>query len=516
MTIIRPLAIVASIALFAPLTAGDTFVERANALYAQIPASQRSDRVLLPVIANLEPAPRGVDRPEAAALATTDGPAWSAAETWANGATQRASLDALARVASATDARRAMAFGLPYGVQGETIDLIAAGLYTELGDPPYIAGARHLYLNRLLDLQCLVHVEATRLANEGDVGGAVKVLVDWALFARQIASRETVQEMEWGMRAMTLGFERIRDVLYNDFVGERKVDTSALRAQMDRLNEDGPLGIDRLSLPRADVIGAEQLIAAVMQERGGVREGVLGQTLAKIASSSRPLQRFSEAARYQAVAAAHANWFDTTDRLTAVAEDARQRWTLNSFDIRLKQPSARALLDAQRFAVLAASLPDPAPLFDLRQRLRVESAGTRMAMAVVGYTVEFRTLPASLPSVRPFWVQRMEIDPFNPDRTPGARPPFEFFVPVRDTKAQFAANEVPRPHEMSIVTSEGNFFKSVPEDQFVLYSWGGNNSDDKARLVQNTTEVVLGADYLVWPPIMSLLREHLIATGQTP
>ena len=60
-----------------------------------------------------------------------------------------------------------MAFGQLYGVEGVDIEMIAAGLYTDLGDPPTLAGARIGYMPMLDRLAILVNVEATRLAAEG-------------------------------------------------------------------------------------------------------------------------------------------------------------------------------------------------------------------------------------------------------------------------------------------------------------------------------------------------------------
>jgi hypothetical protein len=87
-------------------------------------------------------------------------------------------------------------------------------------------------------------------------------------------------------------------------------------------------------------------------------------------------------------------------------------------------------------------------------------------------------------------------------------------VPIRDTRLQFGDRETPQPHDMNIVTPNANFSRRIGEDQFVLYSVGGNGGKDWARQIQNTAENAAGADYLIWPPIVSLQRQHLIERGQ--
>jgi hypothetical protein len=43
----------------------------------------------------------------------------------------------------------------------------------------------------------------------------------------------------------------------------------------------------------------------------------------------------------------------------------------------------------------------------------------------------------------------------------------------------------------------------------VIYSVGSDNANNVVANVQNTPVVVRGADYMVWPPVLSLYRQHL-------
>ena len=54
------------------------------------------------------------------------------------------------------------------------------------------------------------------------------------------------------------------------------------------------------------------------------------------------------------------------------------------------------------------------------------------------------------------------------------------------------------------------------EDQFVLYSVGRNGVDDNAAEVTDDASAAQTGDYLIWPPVLSLYRTHLIQTNQLP
>jgi len=173
------------------------FVGQANDLYSDIRPSNRSDRVLLPLLAEMEPPPGVVATPEQAMLFPDGAPGWDAVEAWTQAAPQQAVLEGLATVTADKDARRGMAFGQPYG-QAAGYEAISTGLYTDLGDPPLLAAAQHLYLPALDDMACLVHAEVTRRAGNGAPLDGATLLLDWIFFARQMADREMFDEARWG------------------------------------------------------------------------------------------------------------------------------------------------------------------------------------------------------------------------------------------------------------------------------------------------------------------------------
>ncbi len=503
--------------------AADEFVNRVNAPLAEIRPERRSDVIVLPAMAKMDKPPLGVDTPAKARLAPAGGAAWPAALEWANAEPQRAVIDAVHKVTQATDWRETMAFGQPYGLaelgaSPEQIALISARLYTDLGDPPLLAAARHLYLPVFEDATCLYHVEATRLLAEGRPADAANALVDWLFFARQIADREFKTEMDWALRTMIDVLERIRDVMYTDFRDGRRAAAGELVAIVKRLEEQrGPLGIDRILLPPADAEAARQLVAFVMQERGRVRPEVYAQTMSRLATTERPLRLFGESARWSGGATEHANWFDTTEHLTAVIAEFNDRWSRSWHDPVLREPPMYNLISRrhERWAVILESYPNMRPLFDQRQLLRVEAVGTRHALALLAFRVSSGGFPRDIAAARPHYIERIEADPFNPDRARGREPPLEFFVPMRDTAGRFGEREQVQPHTINVLSPDApNLAIRLRDDQFVLYSVGADGGRNWAEEVQNTIDAPSGRDYLIWPPVLSLVRQELVQTGQ--
>lgn len=506
--------------------AADEFVDRVNGLFADIRSSLRSDPIVLGAIADMEPPPASVDSLRDAMLLPAGASAWQEAESWASGAPQQAVLEAIGRVTESAAERRPMAFGQPYGLtelgsSPEQIALIQSGLYTDLGDPPLLAGARHLYLDDFDDVTSLVQVEATRRLAAGDPLGSLDVLTDWMLFARQIAGREFYAEKAWAFDTMTQTLERMRDVVYQDFRGDRDLTGADLRDTIQRLQDErGPLSIDRITLPRADFIATEQLIATVIQPRGNVRTELFASTMARLASNKRPLRLFGEAARWEQVAASHANWFDTSDALTAIRGDYEFRWPRDSTDPLLDRPFAVAryadnpvLGDAT--ATVTQTLPDMRNLFDKRFLLRVELVGTRQALGLVGFERENGSYPLDLSAIRPRFVVQIAPDPFAPPSGAGSARPLYFFVPIRDTRDRFSDRQTVPPHEITVLVADApNVSIRLRDDQFVLYSVGPDGSRQWADEVQNSIDAPPGRDYLLWPPVLSIVRDTLVQSGE--
>lgn len=503
----------------------DEFVDTVNAFFENIRQERRSDPIILGALANMDPPPPAIRDPEQAAMLPAGSSLWDGAAAWVTAEAQVAVLGAIHGVGQDPGEQRPMAFGQPYGLvelgsSPEQIALIQAGLYTDLGDPPLLSAAKHLYLDSFDDAACLVHIEATRLVSEGDPGAALTLLADWTGFARQIADREFHEEKAWAFDAMTLATRRMRDVVYADFRSERTLESGELMAVIDRIQDErGPLAIGRIELPRADFIGVDQLIATVMTERGRVRPEVFAPTMARLASTDRPLRLFGEAARWENVAQMHVDWFATRDALAALRNDYQFRWPRDRSDPLLAQPYVVENYGSSAFgdavAVVTRSLPDMRDLFTKRLVLRVENIGSRNSLGLVGFYYDTHSYPLDLSAIRPRYVRELEGDPFAPPLQGGRRPPLVFFVPIRDTRDRFSERQTTPPHEINILVPDApNVSIALRDDQFVLYSVGADGSRQWAEEVQNTPDAPPGRDYLLWPPVMSIVRESLVQSGQ--
>ncbi|MBL8762292.1 MAG: hypothetical protein JNL50_13425 [Phycisphaerae bacterium] len=512
------LLIAASLSLAAPAARADEFLDKLNASLADVKNPQRSDLVLLPLLAKVQPPPAKFAKLESLAAIYPGSPAMAELASWAGAPTQKAVLDAIASVTKEDDYRKAMAFAQPYGVEGVSVDMVAARLYTELGDPPSLAGAKFYYLDAIRTMELLAHADAVRRAGEGDTIGAVKLLCDWTFFCRQMADRRFYREVVWGYEAMIAAQERLRDIAYWDSRTKKALDQPAQRDQLAplvaRIDENkGYLEISRLRLPIGDRMASEQAVARVYQPRAGVDTSVFATTMSRMGSSEFPLRLFGETARWQAVAATQKNWFEINDQLPKLYVDWESRWRLDPFDKLMEKPFVYSSFDRAGFAVLDATAPDMSRLFTLRQQLQVELAGTRQALAIIGYSAAAKAFPPQLSSVRPQWVKALSVDAYNPSRARGAVPPFEYFVPVRDQKVD--ARGEAKPHEVKVFVSGGaNFDLKLREDQFLLYSTGRDGANNYAARVDNRPDAGTGTDYLIWPPVSSLYRQHLIDRGE--
>ena len=202
-----------------------------------------------------------------------------------------------------------------------------------------------------------------------------------------------------------------------------------------------------------------------------------------------------------------------SDEARKLADDYAKRWPLEWFHTLNSLPFERSKMDPVAFAVVAATVPDMSELFNLRQAVRTEMVGTRAALAIVGFNYSRKAFPPKLSSVAPEWMERLDIDPFNPTLANGNRPPLEDFVPLRDQPKDDKA-EV-KPYEISIVGDNGvNFSIKLRDDTCVIYSWGADNRRGWAEKVQNTVEKAPDVDYLIWPSVLSLYRQHLSEIGE--
>jgi hypothetical protein len=502
--------LLSAVLLLAAAARADTFVDQLNAAFERLREDQRSDLVLLPVLAAMDEPPAFLlQRADRAALLLTTSASWPAASTWAQAQPQRAVLEALARVTAEENPRRAMRFALPYGIAGVPTDLIRAGIHAELGDPPTIAAAQLGYLERFAWLRLLVDIETTRLQQTGDPVAAMELNLDLAGFARQIADRQLGREVLWAYDSMTEAMRRVRDTVYVDSRGSAQLTGDYLTAFVKRLDlKEGLFRIDRFTLPEGDRLAAMQLVERVFTPAGQPDPAVFPTTMAELASTRRPLRLFAEAGRWSQAIGNHAGANDTRQSIDGVFADWGTRWSANQFDPLQQSISLYRRLPTQDrgHEVILQAVPDLGRLQDMRRALEAEVVGTRVSLAVRANKVATGGVASSLAIVRPRYIDDLGADPFNPNRSSANVPELKFFVPERDTVRG-------RRHEMAVVPkARANFRISLSRDDVVIYALGGNQNDDRAQEVSDDPASRIG-DYLIWPPIVSLTRDYLAQTN---
>ncbi len=435
-------------------------LDELNRDYASVAQEDRADLVLLPTLASMDAPPTSASSVIKAAFLTPDAAGWSAASQWATADPQVEALDALKKI---TERRSPYVFAQPYG-DGAASDARASGLYVDLGNPEMIVAASFGYFGALDRLEALVQIEATRLADEGDGVGAIDLLTRWMRFARVFADREYFVEKQKAFEWMRFTLVRMRDIawLYPDLMDAVEM-RAAIRSLADR-----ELNLSRLRMPNADRLAAEELLEQTFIPRGGPNPDTFGPTLAAMESRDRPLQLFTEAARWRKVASFHADYFDTRDEIQAIFNDWELRWSVKPHDVLLEQPIEYDKLDDGRYALIKAAVPNVGELFDERLALRIQLGGTRLALAVVGYKQWSGSWPDPVFAIRPRFVSEIDVDPWDPDE----KKPFRFFVPMRDVPQSERVD--PKPHVIQVVGDaiEGAEPEaSGPPDADEIYAW---------------------------------------------
>lgn len=486
-----------------PSLRADIVADLNKRAYGDIPDARRSDLVLLPLLAKSATPPANIGNYQEARLLLAGMKGWDAAAAWAAAPAQQDVIQGLLRVGAERDFLKAYEFGLPYGFEGVSPDLIRAGLFINLGDPPTIAAAELSYLPALDRLEMLANVEASRLLSQDKVHAAIDVMIAMAHFGRQMCDRELIREAQWGMQVLGRSMERIRDIAYRAVLDKKTLDGRLLATQIDRLDPDGYFKVGRMAMPTGDQIGATQVVERTRDnENGGFNVPALASTMAKMGSGGKPLRLFSEAATWSDAAKKSAGPQAIQERIDGVFTDWRVRWAMSYLDSRLGNKTPYEEVDKDKYQLLLVAVPDMAPLERGRQAAETEIVGARTALACVGVYLTTNSQPNLITAIRPRWVKAIDADPFNADR---AKPPLQYFVP----RNSFEAAVVERTP-----SGKENFSVPLTGDTFVLYSHGSDNADAKARRIENTWEIVRGADYLIWPPVISVFRQHMIDAGE--
>lgn len=486
----------------------DDFTDRVNALYKDIAPDKRTDKVLFPLMAKMAPPPADIDTPLKAALMPATASKFKAAADWAQGDPQKAVIEAVKKVTEMKDYKSSYAIGQGYGANAVDPDTITTNMWTDLGTPELLTNANFMFIPKLRDVFTLLHVEATRLAAEGKVWEAMELTVSNLYLARQVADRAFFAEQLPGLQAAVLALNRIRDIAYQDIIsGAPRLTAENMRSVIEQHNDVKLLGIKRLVLARADAIGLEQLIGYVF-EKGGKPNRDFAPFLARLSSRDRPLRAFSETAKWEAIAPLHAGEAETRKKVSDVYGDWNNRWKLDPFDAKLKLPTDYSKLDKTRFALVEQFFGDLSEAFTYQSQLRVEAVGTTTALGIVGYKLANNQFPPDITSIRPTFMQKVDLDPFDRARANTLR----YLVPG----LKGAAN----PYEIRLLPDFNgvrypNFAIPLREDTFVLYSVGPDGNSSGAKLATQMAFDERG-DYLLFPPMLAMVRKHLLDRPNSP
>lgn len=492
----------------------DQYTDQINAPLQSVSQERRAELVLLPLLAKMDAPPAAVNDRTRAMLMQPSFAGWSDVLGWVNAPNQRAVIDAVKQITKEEDPLKAYVFALGYGVEASPRALVRDRMYIELGDPPTIAAAQLLYMPKLDQMVCLLHAETTRLAAEGKVSDAVDLMTSTAFFGRMMVDRPMMRETQWGLDLMSSSMERLRDVLYLDLRNARALEIARVPEQIKRLALDNSyLDLGRTRVPNGDIIGVSQVVARVYRPDGSVDDRTFATTLARLGSVEFPLRLFSEASRWRGLQSVQSDRFAAETAVRGITSDFTRRWQIDWWDRHMSTPSELDNIDKEKLAAIAAAISEQRPLLDAIQIAKVEIGGTRTCLALAAQWINTGNMPTNVAMIRPRWVDKLDLDYFDSSRLSGSQPRFQFTIPMTDRRG-LRAGETPKPMDVEIVPQYGAPF-SVPlqDDVWVLYSVGSDTIAGGARRIQNTALKVQNADYLIWPPVISLYRQNLVDLG---
>lgn len=511
-TLVRLSALVLSLAAPA-LSLADQFVDKVNQIYKPVPADRRSEMTLFPVLAKIEEPPVRLADLVQAALTPASAPDFAKLSAWATGEPQKAVIEAIKKVTAEETARKLWGIAQPYGASEADPDLVMAGMYTELGDPPLLAQADIKWLPKMETALKLVQVEATRLQADGKPMEAMELLLRGIFLSRQLANRAMLVEQQLAYQGMIIGLARMRDIAWVDFRSDTPVLTAEnMRDLIGRLKDrDGVLQTGRLDLPVGDRAAAEQLLSRIMKADGKIEASTFALTLSRIAAKRAPMRLFSEQAKWDAIARLHADGRESLAGVERVFGDWDTRWKLDPWNPALKVPTDYRKLPKAKFAAIDVFLGDLGQLFEARSELKVELTGTRSALANYGFWRQTRSFAPEAASVRPAFIPYADVDPFDP------------------AKSQWLAQVVPGRGPGGVINPEGKIDAQIfplivgtryPEfgvtwkpDTFVMFSMGPKAARGGGKRFTQMKFDNQG-DYLVWPPMLSLIRQHQADQGR--
>lgn len=403
-------------------------------------------------------------------------PNWSEVAGWAESNTVMA--DAILNAIEA----KTQVVGLPYGVSSVSADYRDAGLMVDVASSGTLRRIKFNYLPALDTIEAYVAAEIYRLMEAGRADRAMELAIANAVILRQFCDRDFLEEKAKSIDMLSDALGNMRDVmyLYLDVIPPEYFHRIAF-FDMRFLRPDR----NRLFMPEADRIVAEQLIRDVFDETTGQPDpDAFRRVFAAIQAEDMPLTRFGAAKRWAMIASVHGSLDASMDRLTDVYDDWWRRWRVEAYDAILDVDPYYEQTNPVRYAAVISSMKDIADLFSMRNRLILEVRGTAIAAAICGYQRQFNAQPRTMQSLyAQFMHKSTDADPYDYN--------FDRFV--------FYYTDSRTP----IDTQWGRVW--VEPGRAMVWGRGQDHVDNRAK--EHTDDGVRG-DIVVWPPVKALARQE--------
>jgi hypothetical protein len=374
--------------------------------------------------------------------------------------------------------------GVPYGTEGVDARFVERGLVAVIAPGGDLTKVEFPYFRALESISAYVTADMYRLCEDGAFDDAFKVGLAHLRVLRQACDAQMFDEKVAAMTLLADAMSVHRDVLYtyrDKFSLEVLKQLSMKQYPYLKATDDQRL--KRIAMPEGDLWLAMELLESVFDDNGQVNESVFGTTFSGMQAREAPLTGFGAVKRWERVAGVHGSLEASRVKLNAVYDDWWRRWRMREYDPLMALPTEFSVLNPVKYAGVAFSARDIDQLFGLRRRLVAEFCGLVVGCGLVAYRDQYSDWPNAIKmAYSEIFPKRFDFDPY--DREYGA---FRYEYLGSRTRGIETATER--------VEASGCLLYAVNDD---------NVSNNAARHAEGGN---LG-DFVLWPPIRSLMREQ--------
>jgi hypothetical protein len=333
-------------------------------------------------------------------------PEWAAVKAWA------AANPGMG--AALLDARKSVAFAMPYGRGKVPQQFVDKGVFIGIGDGPAVCFTDVAYLKPLGTIQAWTVAEMYRLGEEKRFDEAFDLGIACMRLLRQVADQHLLAEKTAAMQGLGDMASVQRDVLQT-FLDSVPVET------LERLARTGyPMiraadaeRLRRLDMPEGDRVLALALIDQVFDAQGQPDPVKFAAAMAAFQARREPMGTFGATRRWAEIAKVHASADATRAKLTNIYDDWWRRWRAGYYDKILDFPTVISKTNPVRSAMVLAVTADLTKLFAMRQWLNAELNGTSVAFGVAAaYRKDGRWPPSISATYAVPTLKRIDFDPW--------------------------------------------------------------------------------------------------------